>query len=114
MTLPNTWRWPAKDVFLKDPIAYLDAMYNALAAEIFEPNWRLEGTVPVLAFAASLAVAVAIDRLPAHVVVSTSWLTTTAVTAVSTTGFTVTFGTAAPGGGGTLTYVVIVPEAGPA
>jgi hypothetical protein len=114
MTIPREWPFPTKEKFLEDPVTYLQDMYAALADEIAAPNWKLQDTVAVGAGALSLAVAVAIDRLPAEVLVSTDWGTATWITALSTTGFTVNFGIAVPGGGGHVSYVVIVPEAGPA
>jgi hypothetical protein len=114
MAIPREWPFPTKDAFLKDPISYLADMYAALAEELANPNWKLEGTQTVAGGLTTQVVTTTIDRLPATVTATPDWGTTVWVTGISTTGFTLHFGTAAPGGGGNVGWIVIQPEAGPA
>ena len=109
--MAGAWQRPKTAAFLADPVPYLEELYDKLAAEIYEPVWRLQGVAAVGGGATTAAVAVDIDREPYQVIAMPSWDTSVWVTGKTLTGFTLNFGTA-PAGPGTVDYLVIQAEAG--
>lgn len=113
MSLSETFQWPPKPVFTKDPIPYLDEAYANTAKEVNRPGWRHAGQAAVTGGATAVVVTEPFDRLPIYITATPNWDTTVFIVARGTTGFTLNFGTAAPGGGGTADWLAVEPDQGP-